>query len=232
LKDLFLAAIGHDLRTPLGAITLGSQIIQRDQAVAATHPAHIEHARKIERAAKRMAGIIEDVLDLTRDQFMGGIELSPRPANLGDLCRAVVEECRLGHPGSGIRLELSGDLAGHWDPGRLGRVLSNLIGNALEHGAGSPIGVRATDLGDQLTLEVHSSAPIDPALLPVLFDPFRRGEEGRKGLGLGLYIVREIVRAHGGSVQVTSTSTEGTTFAVTLPRGMPGSQHGTGPLES
>ena len=218
IKDVFLGAVGHDLRNPLGAIVLGSQLIQRDPLAK---PAHARHAVKIERAARRMAGIIEDIVDLTRDQFTGGIAIAPCTTNLEDICRAVVDESRLGHPDREIQLELSGDLAGFWDPDRIGRVLSNLLGNAVEHGAGGAVRVRAVGEVERVLLEFHNrGAPIDPEELPRLFEPFHRGDRSRHGhgLGLGLYIVSQIVRAHGGSVRVSSTLEEGTTFSVVLPR--------------
>jgi signal transduction histidine kinase len=118
-----------------------------------------------------------------------------------------------------LRLDVTGDVIGSWDTDRLGRVASNLVGNAVAHGGDGPVHVRLSDQGEQVALEVHNrGAPIDPQVLPVLFEPFRRGDTSHKGLGLGLYIVREIVRAHQGSVDVRSTAAEGTTFTVRLPK--------------
>jgi two-component system sensor histidine kinase/response regulator len=217
MKDLFLGTVGHDLRNPLNAIVLGAQLTMRDADCGV--PAHAVRATKIERAARRMEQMIEDILDLTRGQFAGGIPVSPVPTNLGEVCRAVVDECRLAQPEREVRLDTSGDLRGQWDPHRLGRVVSNLVGNAIEHGRDEVVRVSATDQGARVVLEVHNGgAPIDPGVLPTLFEPFQRGDGYRKGLGLGLYIVREIVKAHGGAVDATSRPDVGTTFTVTLPK--------------
>jgi len=173
----------------------------------------------IERAGRRMQGIIEDILDLVRGRFAVSIPLSAQATNLGDVCRAVIDESRLARPERAMTLDANGDVSGCWDAGKLGRVVSNLIGNAVDHSPNSPVHVRVSDRGDQVALEVHNEGrPIDPQVLPVLFEPFRRGETSHNGLGLGLHIVREIVRAHHGSVEVRSTAAEGTTFMVMLPR--------------
>lgn len=222
MKDLFLGTVSHDLRNPLNAIVLGAQLTVRDADCGV--PAHGVRAKKIERAARRMEGMIEDILDLTRGQLAGGIPVSPVPTNLGEVCRTVVDECRLAQPEREVRLDASGDLRGQWDPHRLGRVVSNLVGNALEHSRETVVQVKVTDEGERVVLEVHNGgAPIDPAVLPTLFEPFRRGDGQRKGLGLGLYIVREIVQAHGGAVHATSKPDDGTTFTVTLPKTFSGS---------
>ncbi len=216
-KNLFLGAIGHDLRNPLNATILGAQMILGDGAC--TNPLHRAHAERIARAGSRMQRMIEDILDLTRHQLAGGIPLCLRPTRLADLCRAVVDECRLATPQADVVLELRGDPTGLWDPDRLARVVSNLVANAIAHGPAERITVRAVDEGENAALEVHNGGtPIEPALLPTIFEPFRRGDIRPDGLGLGLYIVREIVRAHRGSVAVSSTAVQGTTFSITLPK--------------
>jgi signal transduction histidine kinase len=216
IKDLFLGAVGHDLRNPLNVMILIAQMMLRDGDASARCR---ERAGKIERAGRRMQRMIEDVLDLTRGQFAGGIPLSPRSAKLGDLCRVAVEECRLARPGRVVQLDVEGDARGTWDPDRLERVVSNLLGNALEHCEEDPIRINVREIGDRAVLEVHNGGkPIEPDTLSTLFEPFHRGATSAKGLGLGLYIVHEIVRAHRGSVDVTSTPGEGTTFTVTLPK--------------
>jgi two-component system sensor histidine kinase/response regulator len=215
-KDLFLGAVGHDLRNPLNAIILASQLMSRERDCEnAQHPAL---AKRIERASQRMQHMIDDILDLTRRQFAGGIPLSPQETNAGDVCRAVVDEHRLAHRDRMVQLDVTGDVRGHWDQDRLGRVLSNLVGNAIEHGEHGPVHVRVTDQGDRVVLAVHNAGPpIEPTMLSALFEPFR-GADSSSGLGLGLFIVREIVQAHHGSVDVSSNSADGTTFTVTLPK--------------
>jgi signal transduction histidine kinase len=217
LKDMFLGAVGHDLRGPLNVILLGAQLMAREgDCGKATHVAYV---KKIERAGRRMQSIIEDILDLTRGQFAGGIPLSPQPTDLGEVCRVMLDEQRLAKRDRSLELDVSGDVCGMWDPDRLGRVVGNLLGNALEHGRGSPVRLSVRDHGEEVVLEVwNGGSPIEPETLGRVFEPFRRGDKSSGGLGLGLHIVREIVGAHGGSVGATSTVTDGTTFKVTLPR--------------
>jgi signal transduction histidine kinase len=132
----------------------------------------------------------------------------------------VADELRIVYPERSLLVEADGGSSeGHWDEARLAQVLSNLIGNALRHGDPSvPVRVRWQGVTDSLLLEVHNGGAIPPALREHLFDPFRRGTRARDSLGLGLYIVRQIVLAHSGSIDVASTEGEGTTFRVRLPR--------------
>jgi two-component system sensor histidine kinase/response regulator len=222
IKDLFLGTVGHDLRSPLNAIILASQAMIHQGGAA--HPLH---ARTIERAGKRMHRMIEDILDLTRGQF-GRMSLSPKATDLGDVSRAVVEELKLANPARVLQLEVTGEVGGYWDPHRLARVVSNLLVNALEHGGDGPVHAGVRDAGERVLLEVHNGGtPIEPEAQRALFEPFRRGETGGAGgLGLGLYIVREIVRAHQGTIDVRSTSAEGTTFTVALSKASPASAVG------
>jgi signal transduction histidine kinase len=219
VKDLFLGALGHDLRDPLNAILLAARLtLLRDDLGSAART----YVVKIERAGRRMHRMIEDILDLTRGQFAGGIPLARQMMSLEDICRTVVDEHRLARPNRPMELDVTGNVGGYWDPSRIERVVSNLLGNAVEHGAESPVQVRVRGEDAAVTMHVwNGGPPIEPEILPTLFDPFRRGETAVPGLGLGLYIVREIVRAHAGSVEVTSTAHAGTTFTVTLPRTAP-----------
>ncbi len=216
LKDLFLGAVGHDLRSPLNAILVGAQLLLVEESVGSAAPRVC--AEKIERAGRRMQRIIEDILDLTRGQFAGGIPVSPQSMDLGEVTRAVVDEHRLARPDCVVEIDVTGDVRGFWDTARIERVLSNLIGNAVEHGNASVrVGVR--DEGEWVKVEVWNwGAPIEPEMFEKVFEPFRRGDTVAPGLGLGLHIVREIVRAHGGAVELSSTTHGGTTFTVTLPR--------------
>jgi signal transduction histidine kinase len=222
IKDLFLGAVGHDLRNPLNAILMAAQLMLERTDLG--NAAQRSYAEKIERAGRRMQRIIEDILDLTRGQFAGGIPLSRQSIDLGGVCRTVVDEHRLGRPDHLVELEITGDVQGYWDPSRIERVVSNLLANAVEHGRDRSVRVSVRDEGLSVTLEVwNAGAPIEPEMLPKIFDPFRRGPTATAGLGLGLYIVREIVRAHDGRVEVRSTADGGTTFTVTIPK--------TGPVE-
>jgi signal transduction histidine kinase len=215
LRDLFVGILGHDLRNPLNAITMATQLIARDPDLSERHRREVDW---IDRATLRMQRLINDVLDLTRGQLGGGIPITLSTVDLGALCHAVVEECRLAHSSRKLVLEAADDVRGQWDADRLAQVASNLISNALQHSTVDPIVVTVRDEGQFAVLAVHNrGAPIAPELLPTLFEPFQRREDGSQGLGLGLYIVREIVRAHGGHIDARSTEA-GTTFTVRLVR--------------
>jgi signal transduction histidine kinase len=175
--------------------------------------------------AARMSRMIDQLLDLTRSRLGSGIAVVPVPTNLGRIVTDVANEARAAHPERALLVETTGDLDGEWDPDRLAQVASNLVGNAMAHGR-ADVPVRVTARGDAgiVELSVHNAGPAIPAVLrSVLFDPFRRGHEGSEtsrtsGLGLGLYITREIVNGHGGTIEVVSTDAEGSTFRVMLPR--------------
>jgi signal transduction histidine kinase len=215
-KALFFGAIGHDLRNPLSTIAMAAELTLRD--AEGGRPAQVGHTRRMVRASSRMKGIIQDILDLTTEEFTGAIALSVQETSLREICQAIVEETRLGHPEREVRLDVAAGAKGQWDPARIARVVANLVGNAVDHSGGAPVFVRARDEGDEVALEVRNrGAPIDAERLPSIFDPFQRGDASA-GVGLGLYIVREIVRAHHGTVAVTSTLSEGTTFTVKLPK--------------
>jgi two-component system sensor histidine kinase/response regulator len=215
-KDIFLGAVGHDLRNPLNSIAMASKLLAAHEC---SNETHLKHALRIERATTRMNHMIEDILDLTRRRFGERLPLALRKLDFGDLCRSVVGELRISHPERNIELDVSGNVTGEWDLSRLGRVVSNLVGNALRYSSDGTVRVNVSDGGDEVALRVQNRGePIPEDVLANLFEPFRRGGGGREGMGLGLYIVNEIVRAHGGTVGVTSTSADGTTFTVALPR--------------
>ena len=219
-RDRMMAILGHDLRNPLGAILVSAARLREDSQFPASLVAVIE---RVERAARRISEMITTLLDFTkmRDRQL---PVAIAPANLAEVSRAVIDELRTSHPDRTITLDLHGDARGLWDAARLGQVISNLVGNALTHGAAAePVSVAIDADGDDVTLRVHNFGPaIAPALVPSIFEPFRRGREepgdARRGLGLGLFIVRQIVLAHAGDVRVESTAAAGTTFIVRLPR--------------
>ncbi|OJH41299.1 PAS domain-containing sensor histidine kinase [Cystobacter ferrugineus] len=221
-RERFLGIVGHDLRNPLGAIDLSARVLDRSG-----HLDESEHRMvgRIRASTERMARMIGELLDFTRGRLGGGMPVQPRVADLAAICREAVEEARMSMPGARVCLRVRGHGAGEWDAGRLSQVISNLVSNAVHY---SPEGkpVRVTLRGESVedvVLTVHNHGPPIPAeLLPVLFEPFRRGPgtgpSNRDGLGLGLYIVRQIVLAHGGQLDVSSSADKGTTFTVRLPR--------------
>lgn len=221
LRDHFVGILGHDLRNPLAATRAGLDLLL-------TQPLAEKQAKIVRRIAAstdRMVRMIGDLLDFTQGRLGGGIPVKPRPTNLHDVVRQTVEELQLAHQARSFELVADGDGSGEWDPDRLTQVVSNLIGNALQHGCeDSPVRVTARGDGTSVLLEVHNQGqPIPEHLLPVIFEPFRGTTPGQRrfggqSLGLGLWIAHEIVRAHGGTIDVRSTEGEGTTFTVRLPR--------------
>jgi PAS domain S-box-containing protein len=220
-QERFLAILGHDLRNPLASIDMGvGLLLQRS-----TDPAMLRIIRRLRSSSLRMSRMIEQILDLTRTRLGGGLELQHQRMDLLEVITRIVDELRVAQPSRIIEARCC-SIWGTWDRDRLEQVFSNLIGNALVYGdPARPVIVRAQEEDGLARVEVHNDGPpIPPELLPVLFSPFRRGERDSRtpkteGLGLGLYISNEIVRAHGGSIEVRSSDTEGTTFVVSLPRG-------------
>jgi signal transduction histidine kinase len=219
-QERFVGILGHDLRDPLSSIAMGGQLLRLSPP--SRHPEMIEG---ILASAARMARMIDQILDLTRSRLGGGIAIRPASANLGVLVAQVADEMRAAHPARQMLVETDGDLEGEWDTDRLAQVVSNLIGNAIAHGAPDhPVQVKLHGEGQHVDLVVQNfGATIPKELGAVLFDPFRRGErEGgssrTSGLGLGLFISREIVVAHGGTIDFSSNDSEGTMFCVSLPR--------------
>lgn len=210
--------MSHDIRSPMSAILGWAHMLLDQESVDV-----VESADRIISSAHRVERLTQQMLDITEARLGSGIPVDPRPMDLHELAERIVDEARAGHLDRPIALELSGNGEGTWDGDRLGQVLSNLLQNALKYSpAGSPVRVEVRENGRQVELRVHNQGePIAPELLPHVFEPFRKGAHGAKGvrsLGLGLYIVRELVSAHRGTVEVTSTQSEGTTFTVRLPK--------------
>jgi signal transduction histidine kinase/DNA-binding NarL/FixJ family response regulator len=218
-SEMFAGILGHDLRNPLNAIMAAAQLIERrSSAVELTKP-----VRRILHSGDRMSRMIAQLLDFTRVRVGRGLRLQRTAIDLAELGAHVVDELRTAHDGAHIELTTRGSAHGHWDGDRIAQVMSNLVGNALEHGrAGAPV-VVALDGGDpaavRVTVENHGAIPAH--LLPILFDPFRttrhKGERS-SGLGLGLFISKEIIEAHGGDVVAATDPEQGTRFTITLPR--------------
>jgi signal transduction histidine kinase len=218
--ERFAAIASHDLRNPLGTIhTAGTLLLKSVELPASL----LRHVSRIVSNADRTIRMIGDLLDLARGRLSEGIPVEPRPTNLEEVARAVLGDLTTLHPDRRIESHVQGRMDGRWDPDRLRQALENLVTNAFEHGAPeAPVRVELLDVGEQVAMVVHNDGePIPAEDLPHVFDAFRHGARSRSGLGLGLYIVKEIARAHGGTVELTSTSGEGTTFRMTLPRAPP-----------
>jgi K+-sensing histidine kinase KdpD len=221
-EQQLIGIVSHDLRNPLGAITMAAGLLQVSPGL---NERQLKAAHRIASSCNRATRLIRDFLDFTQARLGSGIPLNRRPMDLHDVTRHVVDEVRQAHPTREVQLEASGEGHGQWDPDRISQVLTNLVGNALAYSpAHTPVRVSTSSEPGFAVLQVHNQGtPISPELLPRLFEPLTRGAptEGQhsRSIGLGLYIVREILRGHGGSVEVSSSEQEGTTFTVRLPRG-------------
>jgi signal transduction histidine kinase len=216
-RDVFVGILGHDLRNPLHsfAVAAATFLKRRDHL----DPALLKAAVTTDKAARRMDRLIGDLLDFARGRLGGGIPIETAAVDLGAAVRAVVEEIAVANPDRSIACsgpDAPGTLDGMWDAARVAQAVSNLIGNAVEHG-GDPIAVELVDDGASVRIEVRNRGVVPAEIRPTLFQPFRRGK-GEAGLGLGLYVVDEIARAHGGRVDFTSDADAGTCFALVLPR--------------
>jgi PAS domain S-box-containing protein len=222
-RERMMGVLGHDLRNPVSAVLGLAGLVRLDDGMS---DKACEQLGLIEQAARRMNEMIGTLLDFTRLRFHGSLPVAVEEIDLDELARGVVAELHAAHRKREIELCASGNLRGRWDPGRLAQLLSNLAVNALSHGAReSPVRVALAGEGEAVLLSVTNRGPmIPPESVDRLFEPFQQGTNGdgngRRGLGLGLFIVREIVRAHGGTIDVRSGD-DLTTFAVTLPRFAP-----------
>ncbi len=226
-REMFLAILGHDLRNPLNSIAMSADLLLQTGDL---HGEPSELAGQISTSAAVMAGMIGDLLDYTRTRLGADMPVSFAPMDLANLCRDVYNEFKAASPTRTLRLQSEGDLTGEWDVVRLRQVVSNLLVNAIQHGAeGGPVEVSVRAQDSDVVLRVHNQGlPIPPELLPTIFDPLVRGaasespRQRRPGsIGLGLYIVRQIVMAHGGTIDVQSSEEAGTSFTIRLPRHHP-----------
>lgn len=215
MSDLFVGVLGHDLRNPLNSILTSAMLLERaPDDVEGTK----QKARIIQRGSRRMAALIQQVLDFALARVKGRLPVEPKDANLSQITRHVVAE--FGETAERVRIDIVGDVVGRWDVDRMMQLASNLLGNAFEHGdPSSPIQILIDGSDeDRVHFEVWNGGFIPPEKVETLFLPFKPREGNSRGVGLGLYIVDQIARAHQGSVVVASDETAGTSFRVTVPR--------------
>lgn len=221
-RKMVLAVLGHDLRSPLGAILMAGGLIQRQTGLDEKGKLL---ATQLCTSAHRANVMINDLLDLARCNLGTGIPVDLRKMDLNAICQAVIDELRTAFPHARIILDEQAHITGQFDPDRISQVFSNLIGNALRHGdATAPIKVTVARVDGVPRVSVQNSGePIAPEVMPYIFKPegryssYSSGERGSAaGLGLGLFIASEIVANHGGRIEVESTEEEGTTFEVVL----------------
>lgn len=219
-RDQSLGILGHDLRNPLSAIITGATLLTMSDSL---DDKSVRIAARMLNSANRMGRMIGDLLDLTRTRFGDRIPVVRRPLDLEPLFRQVIAELE-GHclPGTIVFTPI-GDLRGEWDGDRIAQVVSNLLANAIQHCApGQPITIVAKDEGAAVLVTVHNGGPpISPEAQSTLFEPRVQHHDGgpaSSGLGLGLYIVAQIVLAHDGHVDVSSDPNTGTKVSIRLPR--------------
>jgi len=237
LRERMLAIVGHDLRNPLSTVTVSAHMLLKQESLT---PAQTKIARRILTSSERMARMISEILDFAQGHMGGGIPITRALLNLHDIASQVVDELGVVYPDKTILLAVDGDGKGHWDADRMAQMVTNLVVHALQYAArDTPVTVTIQGLDargdggagsgneDWVLLEVtHRGPPIPAEVLPYVFDPFLRATEGGnasrplRGLGLALYIVDEIVRAHGGRVDVRSDPEE-TTLSARVPRTEP-----------
>ena len=219
-RELFLSILGHDLRNPLGAISGLAEL----QLRAKTPERHAQFASQILVSARRMSHMINDLLELARVRLGSGITIHPAPTCIRRICGSVVEEMQAVYPKRAFQLKGDDELPGEWDENRLSQLVSNLVGNALKHGASnSAVTITAKSNREGVEVSVHNEGtPIPSDKIPKLFDSFyqldnKEADTRSSSLGLGLYICKEIVAAHKGTIEVRSSVNEGTAFIVRLP---------------
>jgi signal transduction histidine kinase len=217
LNEMFMAVLGHDLRGPLNSMILAAQLLQ-----TRTDPFVEDIGARLLRNGHWMSRMIADLLDLARTRLGEGLHIERRRLDLAVLADRVTRECQDNYPERVLNLNSLGDPVGEWDEDRLAQVLTNLTGNAFDHGTkGESIDVLIDGRDPQtVTFSVSNGGRIPDDMLPHVFDPFRSGTQrhaNRSGLGLGLYIVQQIVQAHGGSIDARSEGRR-TEFRASLPR--------------
>jgi len=221
-QERFLAILSHDLRTPLGAIITATRFMLDAGGLEEPNRTLVARASS---SARRMNQMVLDLVEFTRTRLEDAIPVVRAEVDGRRLVHDVVVEISASYPESVVQVDTGGDLHGAWDADRLTQALTNLVGNAVQHGApGEPIRVSARGLADEVMLSVHNEGPPIPVEQQAAI--FQEGQRvagraaagDRRHQGLGLYIVERIVAAHGGSVSVRSSAEEGTTFTIRLPR--------------
>jgi sigma-B regulation protein RsbU (phosphoserine phosphatase) len=219
-EQQLVGIVSHDLRNPLQAMMMGAHAaLLRD----GTDPTLARTLSRILSSGERAARMIADLLDFSQARAGGRLPVSRRDMDLHEVARHTVGEVQMSSPDRTLWLEASGDGQGYWDPDRLAQVVTNLATNALAYSPpATPVTVRTSGDDAFVALEVHNHGPaIAVEVVPILFEPFRRGKGGggsHRSIGLGLYIVKQVALAHGGTVEVESHAERGTTFRIRIPR--------------
>lgn len=222
-RERFLAILGHDLRTPLSAISMTGVLLER----SASAEDNLAIGKRLVRSAATMSTMVNDLLEYSRTQLGGKMPMSPAPANMADIIQAALHDARSAHPDCIFVSDVDGDMSGDFDYVRLQQVFVNLLTNAAQyHAKGTDIVLKVTGEREHVTISVTNFGPaIPPESLDSIFSALVQlpvdGEQPgrpRTSLGLGLFIARETTLAHGGTIEVSSTEVGGTTFTVRIPR--------------
>lgn len=223
-RNLFLGILGHDLRNPLSAARMSAELTLK---MGSLNERQTMLNTQVVESTDRALEIVEHLLDLTKARLGSGLPVVKEPMDMGFVSKVIVDEMRALHLNRTFTLNVTGDTEGEWDKPRIGQVLSNLLGNAVQYSfSDSPIDITVVAHKNKVTLAVHNKGvPIPPETIGRIFSSLTRGETGEEddvpgsvNLGLGLFIVKEIVTAHGGTIDVTSTEKDGTLFTAKFPR--------------
>lgn len=223
-RKMFLAILSHDLRNPLNSISMSAQFATMRNS---DNPESCQALSQIKTSVQAISRLMNDLLDFAASGLGSHLPLSMTPIDLERLGREVLSELQAAHPGRMLRFHANGDLTCNCDGARMRQVFSNLLGNALTHGSqDGEVALAIVTEGEEIIVKFcNHGTPIDPSLLPTIFDPLVRDtstdaqRHRREGsVGLGLYIAREIVTAHRGHIEVTSSAEAGTVFKVRVPR--------------
>lgn len=223
-RGLFLGILSHDLRNPLGAISMAAQLTLK---IGSPNEKQTMLQSQIIDSVGRATEIVTSLLDLTRARLGSGLPIITEATDVGFIANRIVDEMRILHPAREFKLSASGPLAGMWDKARIGQVFSNVLGNATQYGfTSSPITIALEGRPREVVISIHNEGvPINSKHLDAIFDSMTRGDNdvgascpSSLNLGLGLFICREIITAHRGTIAVASSETEGTTFTIHLPR--------------
>jgi signal transduction histidine kinase len=218
-RNLLLGALGHDLRNPLDSIQVTAAFLGKLDAGEQVARA----AQRLKNSGARMKSLLDDLLDYNRATLGVGIHVAPAPIDLAEAVETEVQQLRTANQDHTIELTTEGDTRGHWDAHRMQQLLGNLVSNAIKYGDNAPVLVRVAGADEGALLEVRNRGPeIAPTELGRIFEPLERGSTSKErsdstNLGLGLYIAREIVHAHGGRIEARHANGE-TVFAISLPR--------------
>jgi len=218
-RDRFFGMLGHDLRTPINAIGLSASALSMEGQLSEDGAKCVS---RILNSSQRLDRMVRDILDFTRGRFGEPMYVNRTQTDLGVILRGIVDEIQCANPDILLDVATSGDLGGEWDGERLSQLISNLVTNAIQHGRTHQVSVRTQEENAWILIEVHNDGlPIPQASIATIFNPLgreKRSDHSQAGLGLGLFICQEIVKAHHGTINVTSSQDAGTTFTVRLNR--------------